>query len=155
MVQLASKDVANECAGSGEQTILVLRLAGRAGGVRVVHVTHHGGDGDPTILEALLDVGSGNSSGVVDRDTIIVGINGFNEIGVKLLVQESHVLMVHGQRGVLGDDGPTEVHVHQARGGELGVVVGESGCESALVMIIAVAGSIVLSAHVDDGVAGS
>ena len=54
---------------------------------------------------------------------------------------------------MLGNDGATKVHVHQPSRGELGVVVGEEGRESPLVMVIPVAGGIILPANIDHGMA--
>ena len=54
---------------------------------------------------------------------------------------------------MLGNDGAAKVHVHQPSRRELGVVVGEEGRESPLVMVIPVAGGIILPANIDHGMA--
>ncbi len=53
----------------------------------------------------------------------------------------------------MGDDELPEVQVHQARGGELGLVLWEGGVEGALMVVVAVLGGRVFSADVDDGMA--
>ena len=53
----------------------------------------------------------------------------------------------------MGNNGAAEVHVHQAGGGELGLMLGKEGGEGALVVIIAVDGGVVDTADIDDGVA--
>lgn len=125
VVHLACESVADERAGASEEAVLVLRLAGRAGGVWVVHVADHRGERDAAVLEALLDSGSSKRSLVVGGDTVVVGVNRFDEVRVQLLVQQVYVGVLHGQGQLLGEDRLTEVHVHQAGGGELGGVLWE------------------------------
>lgn len=54
---------------------------------------------------------------------------------------------------MLRDDRAAKVHVHQAGRRELGVVAGEGGRESPLVMVVAVVGRVIFAADVNDGMA--
>lgn len=153
VLQLAEEDVADEAAGAREEAVLILRLTGRGGRVREVHVPDKRAQLDTAIPEAFLQTGRGDGRRVVDGDAIVVGVNGLDEVRVELLVQQAYVLMVSREGDVLRDDVPPEVHVDQARGGEPGVVVGEGGREGALVVVEAVFSGVILPAHVDNGVA--
>ena len=93
LAQLAGENTPNEAACAGKETILILGFL-RCGWVRVVHITHHRGDGNPTVLEPLLNVSRRDGGRIEDGNAIVVGVNGLNKIRVKLLVQYGDVLVV-------------------------------------------------------------
>lgn len=153
VVHLASEGISDQGAGASEEAVFVLGLTRWAGGVGVVHVADHGGEGDAAILEALLNTGSGDGGLVVSRDSVVVCVNGLDEIGVELLVEEIDVGVFNGKGELLRDDRLAEVHVDETGGGKLGLALGEGGCEGTLVMIIAVDGGVVHTTDIHDSVA--
>ena len=83
-----------------------------------------------------------------------MGVEGFNEIGVELFVQEGDFGAGFGEGGPLGDDGFAEVEVDEASGGQLGAALWKGCGEGALVVVVAVRRGDVFPADVDDCVAG-
>jgi hypothetical protein len=124
-------------------------------GVRVVEAVDDRGNAEATVGELLVDASLAESIGVVGRDTVVVGIESLDEIIVQLLVEQLSVGRVLGETGAGADDVLGVVHVDETGRRELGGVVGESGGELALVVIVALGLIIVDTADIDDGVAGS
>lgn len=127
---------------------------GRLGVVPVgVQTADDGAEGEPAVAEPLLEAGSFDSLGVVDGDTVVVGVEGLDKVLVDLVVQELHLGGVLWLVELLGEDLLSEVQEHKTRARQLGLAARERHVEAALVVVVAVTVGIVLTANVDNGVA--
>jgi hypothetical protein len=132
----------------------LLGLVGARGRcLTVVVAIDDAGNAEPTIFELLGDVGGGKILWGNDIDTVVVCIEGFDEVGVDLLEQDVEIWSSRKPRHG-GDDVFAKVHVDKASRGQLGVVSRKDGGELALVMVVPLAGIVVLGADIDDRVAG-
>jgi len=128
---------------------------GDGGGVRVVEAVDNGGNAEATVGELLVNASLAEGIGVVGGHTVVVGIEGLDEVVVKLLVEQLGIGRILGETGASADDVLGVVHVDETGRREFGGVVGEGGGELALVVIVALGGVIVDTTDIDDGVAGS
>ncbi|KAI6752840.1 hypothetical protein HG530_013592 [Fusarium avenaceum] len=131
--EIAVKFLANTVACLVELGILSSLGFGGIRGSRVVPVgvqtSNHGAKTKSTLAEALLKTSGGDGSRVEDRDTIVVGIEGLDEVLVQLLEDKTGA-------------------------GELCRAARESSGEATLVVVEAALLGIVLAADIDNGVAG-
>lgn len=83
--------------------------------------------------------------------TVIVCVEGFDEVRVELCVEEVGGGGVGGEGETVGDDGAGEVFVDQACGGELGFVRGGEGFGEGALVVVEVLGAVVLALDLGGG----
>ncbi|KZL86489.1 hypothetical protein CI238_02633 [Colletotrichum incanum] len=164
VVEIGIKLLANATARLNEA--LVFELLGLDGVRRNrvipvgVQATDDGAESEGALAEALLKAGGGDGLGVIDGNAVVVGIQGLDEALVQLVVQQLNFCAVLGDgllrslAELLGDDGLAKVHEDEAGTRQLGVLAREGGGEAALVMVVALLAVVVLTANIDNGVAG-
>ncbi|KAI6749117.1 hypothetical protein HG531_008064 [Fusarium graminearum] len=159
VVEIAVELLTNAAAGLVELGILSSLSLSRVGGSWVVplgvQTSDNGTETEGTLAETLLNASSGNGSGVVDRDTVVVGIKGLNKVLVQLLVDQIDIGGILRQSEALSNDGTAKVQEDQTCTRKLCWAAREGGVEASLVVVEAALLSIILSTDIDDGVAGS
>lgn len=158
-VKVSIELLANAIAGLVEFGILSCLSLGGIRWRRVVplgvQTSDHGTKAKGALAKAFLETCSGDTSRVENRNTIVVGVEGFNKVLVQFLVNQINVGRVLGLSKALSNDGPAKVQEDKTGAGELCRTVGKGGCEAALMMIETTLLSVVLAANVDNSVAGS
>ena len=168
--ELGDELLANEVAGLEETGVFfILRLllglrggvgadagfggvAGSGGGV--VEAVDDAGHAEALVGEALLDASAAEGSRVVDGDAVVVGVEGLDEVGIELVVEEIVVGLGGRQTGDSLDNLLAVVHPDKAGAAQLGCAAREDGVELALVVVVALCIVVVDAADVADDVAG-
>lgn len=124
------------------------------GGIGVIIAAHDAGDAETSIFEPFCDTRRGQFRGGVCGDSVVIGIEGFNQVCVEMLVKDGDIGARDVEAGVQRDDLFSKVHIDEAGGGEFCHVGGEDGGEVALMVVEAKGGGVIDAADVDDGMAG-
>lgn len=146
-VQLAYECLADQRARLQEPC--VLRILARHGVVpRRIKAADERRKRDGFVVEGGRDVGG------VRGDAVVIGVKGFDKVGVDLCVEEVGGRRVRGERETVGDDVARKVLVDQPRGGELGVVGGGEGFGESALVVVKMFGAVIFALNLEEGGVG-
>lgn len=102
----------------------------------MVEATNVGCQSEARVFESLLDAVVKDCFAVIDRDTIVIRVEGFDEIIVKFLVEEFGIWAVYWESNMASNYVFTMVLVDETGGRELCLVESVEGLLETTLMVI-------------------